>query len=135
MSWENRDRLLLAPLDKVLLCATFPEEGTSKRPTPQPPRKIRTLAFPRKKISGKNKSTLKKNSKIPTDKVLGRVSRQRRSPLLVHYTDRPPGRRAQRRPHSEQPQMLPYPQDAMETMQGKIDQSGQYHQMGSRGAR
>ena len=43
MTWENRDRLLLAPLGKVLLCAAFPENGTPKRPTSQPPRKVRTL--------------------------------------------------------------------------------------------
>lgn len=43
MTWENKDRLLLAPLGKALLCAAFPERGTSERPTFQPPRKVRTI--------------------------------------------------------------------------------------------
>ena len=43
MTWENRDQLLLAPHDKAILCAAFPEKGTPKRPTSQPPRKVRTL--------------------------------------------------------------------------------------------
>lgn len=42
-TWENRDRLLLAPLGKALLCVAFPEKGTLKRPTPQPPRKVRKV--------------------------------------------------------------------------------------------
>ena len=53
---ENRDQLLLAPLGKVLLCAAFPEKGTPKRPTSQPPREVRTL-------TNKENSQMKESSR------------------------------------------------------------------------
>ena len=67
MTWEERDRLLLAPLGKALLCAAFPEKGNPKRPTPQPPRKVRTVtrkADPQKK-EGSQKEKEKRSREKP----------------------------------------------------------------------
>ena len=50
--WNDRDRLLLAPFgSNLILCAAFPENGSPKRPTSQPPRPVRTITQPRRKGS------------------------------------------------------------------------------------
>jgi hypothetical protein len=75
VTWEDRDRLLLAPLGKVLLCAAFPEKGTLKRPTFQQPRKVRTA--PRKENAQKKESSRKKQKQ---------KSRQRPRPYFATRT-------------------------------------------------
>jgi len=60
VKWENRgrtlERLLIAPLGKVLLCAAFPEDGISSRPMHQLPRPTRVIKLRHERSRKKEKS-------------------------------------------------------------------------------
>ena len=135
MTWEKRDRLLLAPLGKDLLCAAFPEKGPSNRPTPQQRRKIRTLPpRPRKEKNQKKESSQKKKKQ---KSGLGQRP-QRYPPTTPKLSNGPhdepyPGAATQStlpllqpEPVAEIPQM-PYPPEALESMQGEINPSSQWN--------
>jgi hypothetical protein len=127
--WENRDRLLLAPLREALLCAVFPEKGTPKRPIHQQPRKIRTIV--RKKYPQRKESSQKAEK-----------SRQRPRPYPATTSKSsdspcdglPPEAIAQntitlQQPQPVQPQMLYYAQVPMESKGSEIKPSSQRDQI------
>jgi hypothetical protein len=133
VTWENRDRLLLAPLGKVLLCAAFPEKGTPKRPAPQEPRKVRTVT--RKKNLEKKESSQKKEKERSRQRPRPYPAPTSKSPNGPCDGLRPPEAAAQstmtlQQLQPEQPQTSYYPQVLVESMQGEItNPSSQWHHM------
>ena len=143
MSWENRDRLLLAPLGEVLLCAAFPETGITKRPTSQPPRPVRKQ--PRKgtrqkkdSSDGQGNGSQKKEKEKPRQRAQPFPAKTSNSSsndgscggvypeaATVHQSPIP-----LQLPQPEQPHM-PYPpsQVDVEPVQGEINPSSQWQQV------
>jgi hypothetical protein len=132
VTWKNRDRLLLAPLGKVLLCAAFPEKGTPKRPTPQVPRKVRTVT--RKENSQKKASSQEKKKKNKQSPQRPRpypaiTSKSSNDPCDGLYSEAAAqSTKTLQRPPPEQPQMPYYPQIAMEPMESEIKPFSQWNQ-------
>ena len=123
MTWENRDRLLLAPLGKVLLCAAFPETGTLDRPTSQPLRPIRVLK--RKETPQKEGGSQKKQKRKPQQRHSATTSESSNSPS----GSLPPEAAAQSATALQQPQMPYDAQVAMESMQGENIPSSRGYQI------
>ena len=132
VTWEDRDRLLLAALGKSLLCAAFPVEGSTNRPTPQPPPKLRKQP-PRQK---KPQSSQKKGKQGPQQRHQPYPSITSRSssdgPCDEQYPDsetiaQSPITLQQSQP--EQPQMSQEAQIAMESMPGEIGPPNPWHQV------
>jgi hypothetical protein len=111
--WKNKgqikERLLLSPLNELLLCAAFTEDGIPERPTHQPPRRIRVTK--RRDSSPKNK----------------RPPRGPQPPVAISTFPKGPSLQAAQititpsRPHPEQRQGAYYPQEAMEPAQGYLN--------------
>jgi hypothetical protein len=145
VTWENRDRLLLAALSESLLCVVFSEKGTPKRPRPKQPQPVRKLNRPprRKDSSQKEESTPKKGSSPKKERKNSRQKSWPYPPATSPKSSDDPceGRYPEaasqsttlaivQQPQSEQPQ-IPYNlQVAMGSMRGEDNSSSQYQQMG-----